>query len=67
MLTLSAVAERLRCVRKAQEHFLSLWALDCLLKRQEPLAKFQSEVEAAFKDPTGHNWRMMYRGSVLDD
>jgi hypothetical protein len=67
MQTLSATAERLRVVKKAQAHFLSLWALDCLLKRQEPIEKFKADMDSALKDPKGHNWSLMYRGSVLDD
>ncbi len=67
MQTLSATAERLRTVRRAHEHFLSLWALECLMHRNDPLDKVVTDVNRLSKDSQGHDWSDLYRGSVLDD
>jgi hypothetical protein len=67
MHTLSATAERLRKVRQAHKHFLSLWALDCLMQQQKPLEKMTQDVNRSIKTAERRDWSMLYRGSILDD
>jgi hypothetical protein len=74
MSDLAATAERLRIVKHASQHFLTLWALDHLLTRPGAIQRLQSHVkngnatvDAAISDPLNHDWSLLYRGSVLDD
>ena len=74
MSDLAATAERLRIVKNASQHFLTLWALDHLLSRPSAIKRLQTNVkkgspaiDAALSDPLNHDWSLLYRGSVLDD
>jgi len=74
MSDLAATAERLRIVKQASQHFLTLWALDHLLTRPGAIKRLRahvkngsSAVDAALSDPLNHDWSLLYRGSVLDD
>ena len=69
MSELAKTAERLREVKQAYHHFLTLWALDRLMSRPHAVDRFHADVEqaAAIEDPHNHDWSLLYRGSVLDD
>jgi hypothetical protein len=77
MSDLAATAERLRVVKQAYQHFLTLWALDRLMSRPAAADRFHADieqaaseraaVERAVEDPYNHDWSLLYRGSVLDD
>jgi hypothetical protein len=74
MSDLAATAERLRVVKQASQHFLTLWALDHLLSRPDSIKHLRANVknsnpklDAAISDPLNHDWSLLYRGSVLDD
>ena len=44
MKNLSGTAERLRTIRAAQEHFLALFALDCILDQPRPYDRLASDL-----------------------
>ena len=77
MSDLAATAERLRIVKQASQHFLTLWALHHLLTRPRAIQRLRANVknsgsalsalDAALSDPLNHDWSLLYRGSVLDD
>jgi hypothetical protein len=64
MQEMLSAADRLRLVRKTQERFLALWAVENLTTRGlEKVSKdLAQEPEASRTD-----WTFLYRGSVLDD
>ena len=70
MRELVTTAKRLRAVRQASKHFLTLWALDHV-SRTQPLQRMAADVaqstDQAIADPHNHDWSILYRGSVLDD
>lgn len=67
MSKLAATAERLRAVKQASQHFLTLWALDHLLTHQRPMNVLATQLEVAIADPDNRDWSLLYRGGVLDD
>lgn len=72
MTELAATAERLRVVKQAYQHFLTLWAMDRMMARPAAADRFradieQSAIQRAVDDPHNHDWSLLYRGSVLDD
>jgi hypothetical protein len=70
MQKIASTAERLRAVRQAHRHFLTLWTLQCLIERPAALDRMASDL-AATRDGGETNgpshWAFLYRGSVLDD
>ena len=67
MSELAATAERLRVVKQAYQHFLTLWALDRLMTKPKAADRMHADIERAVEDPHNHDWSLLYRGSVLDD
>jgi hypothetical protein len=67
MSDLAAMAERLRVVKRSYQHFLALWAVDRLLNMPVAVDRFHADIEQAIEDPHNHDWKVLYRGSVLDD
>ena len=71
MRELVTTAKRLRSVRQASKHFLTLWALDRVHRQPQRLDRMAADVaqsaEQAIADPHNHDWSILYRGSVLDD
>ena len=77
MSDLAATAERLRVVKQAYQHFLTLWALDRLMTQPASATRFHADIESATEeeaveqdpvgDPHNRDWSLLYRGSVLDD
>lgn len=46
MKNLSATAERLRAIRKAQEHFLAMFALECIWDQSRPYDRLARDLAA---------------------
>ncbi len=67
MTDLAATAERLRVVKQASQHFLTLWALDRMLARPLAADRIRADIEQAIEDPYNKDWTLLFRGSVLDD
>jgi hypothetical protein len=71
MRELVTTAKRLRAVRQASKHFLTLWALEHMNRRSRPVERMAADVaqsaDQAIADPHNHDWSILYRGSVLDD
>jgi len=65
MSRLVELAARIRSVRQAQRHFLTLWAIDGV--RERVLARTDARTRMALDDPHNRDWSMLYRGSILDD
>lgn len=59
-------AKTLRQVRRMQRKFMMLWALDALAARAKQSQGAETDTDA-WVDPKNHNWKVLYRGSVLDD
>ena len=67
MPELAAMAERLRIVKRSYQHFLALWAVDRLMTMPLAVERFHADIEQAMEDPHNHDWKILYRDSVLDD
>jgi len=67
--TLWETAERLRTVRHARQRFMTLWALEQASKLfEEQWSKRQEQsIDPDARFPGTQNWKVLYRGSVLDD
>lgn len=59
-------ARTLRQVRRMQRKFMMLWALDALSARRRRSAGPDLDTDA-WVDPKNRNWKVLYRGSLLDD
>ncbi len=66
-----AAAQRLRSVRRASLLFLDLWITGLLGADIQAARRFAADVAKAgdeqLADPNNHNWKLLYRGSILDD
>jgi hypothetical protein len=67
MSEIAAMAERLRIVKRSYQHFLALWAVERLMTMPLAIERFHADIEHAMEDPHNHDWKILYRGSVLDD
>lgn len=72
MTDVATIARRLRQVRKAQEQFLALWALECIFEQGGKLDELHSQVNSTMTENDlmamdRHEYSSLYRGSVLDD
>jgi hypothetical protein len=67
MPEIAAMAERLRIVKRSYQHFLALWAVERLMTMPLAIERFHADIERAIEDPHNRDWKMFYRGSVLDD
>jgi len=45
MSNLTATADRLRAVRKAREHFLTLWTLDCIFQHAQTTKRLLADLQ----------------------
>ncbi|HEY8666576.1 MAG TPA: hypothetical protein VIL86_07930 [Tepidisphaeraceae bacterium] len=62
MREIASTAQRLKAVHKAHEHFLALWALECLMKR--PLDRIAEDLSSVAHDspPVQKDDTPLYRG-----
>lgn len=67
MPKLIETAKALRQVRRMQTQFLLQWSLE--RARQNRLSDFADDYPTTdpIADPTNRDWRILYRGDVLDD
>lgn len=67
--TLWDTAERLRAVRHARQKFATLWALEQAAKlfEEQWSKRHGSSVNPDARFIGNHGWKVLYRGSVLDD
>lgn len=59
-------AKTLLQVRRMQRKFMMLWALDAIQARKKLSLVSDSDFDS-WVDPKNRNWKVLYRGSVLDD
>jgi len=62
---LVVTAKKLRAVRKACRHFLTLWALEQMAS--DARKECSTEASDFESNPFDRNWKAMYQGDVLDD
>ena len=67
MQDIVSAAERLRAVRQASRHFLTLWALESLVAQARGLDRMAVDLDRRTADPYNRDWSLLYRGSILDD
>lgn len=60
-------AKALRRARRMQQEFMLMWALDRARHLDEVRQERQTQPLKDLADPNHRDWRMFYRGSVLDD
>ncbi len=60
-------ARALKRVRRMQQEFMLLWALDRAKRAERNFEETDSKAGDDFADPNNRDWRMLYRGSILDD
>ncbi len=68
MCNLATTAERLRVVREAQQRFLAMWAVECLLEQRQVMRKVAQDVQRVacerFADPHPHRGRSCRRDQL---
>ena len=67
MPQLIETAKSLRQVRRMQQQFLLRWALERAKQNRLSDQTLDCDHPDPIADPTNRDWRMLYRGSVLDD
>jgi len=60
-------ARTLKRARRMQQEFMLLWALDRAKRTRHGHGEMDSKPGDELADPKNRDWRMLYRGSVLDD
>ncbi|GIW75254.1 MAG: hypothetical protein KatS3mg104_0317 [Phycisphaerae bacterium] len=60
-------AKALKQARRMQQEFMLMWALDQARHAESRQQQRLNQYLDQFSDPSDHNWKIFYRGSVLDD
>lgn len=60
-------AKALKQARRMQQEFMLMWALDQARHAESRQQQRLNQYLGQLSDPSDHDWKIFYRGSVLDD